>query len=124
MKLEHKEKEKEIKKEERRLRGVYKKIDKDKKSVIEGLIQRAAFMRVSLEELEEDINKNGFTEDFCQGEHQEPYKRKRPSADLYNTMNTSYQKIIKQLTDLLPKIEVSKENTDGFEEFVSGREEI
>lgn len=118
-----KSKEKAIKKEENRLKKIYKNIAKDKKSTIEGLIQRAAFMRVSLDEMEQDINENGFTEKFSQG-NQEPYLRQRPIADIYNKMNTSYQKIIKQLTDLLPKEEPKKEETDEFADFVCGRDEI
>lgn len=34
-------------------------------------------MRISLDEMEQDINKNGFTEKFSQG-NQEPYLRQRP----------------------------------------------
>lgn len=116
------EKEKLILAEERRLRRIFSKIEKKKKATIDGLIQRAAFMRISLDELEQDINICGLTELFQQGD-QEPYKRKRPEADLYNTMNTGYQKIIKQLTDLLPKEEAAKVD-DGFNNFANGREEI
>ena len=40
-------------------------------------------------------------------------------------MNTAYQKGLKQLTDLLPKtIEDKKEDDDGFNEFVYGREDV
>ena len=67
-------------------------------------------------------DENGFVEMFQQGKDQDPYERKRPVADLYNTMNTSYQKIIKQLTDLLPKDEPKPED-DGFDAFVGGRED-
>lgn len=73
-------------------------------------------MKASLEDFEEDISINGFTEPFQQGDKQEPYERKRPAADLYNTMNTSYQKIIKQLTDLLPE---DKSEMDELMEFVN-----
>jgi hypothetical protein len=111
-----------IKSEEKRLKRIYSKIDKNKKATIEGLIQRAAFMRVSLAELEDDLLQHGFTEWFSQGD-QEPYLRKRPTADLYNTMNTSYQKIIKQLSDLLPKDAAKPPADDGFDGFVNGREE-
>ena len=55
---------------------------------------------------------------------QEPYDRKRPAADLYNTMNTSYQKAIKQLIDLLPKDEQPMVKDDGFNAFVVGREDV
>lgn len=95
-------KEARIKKEIKRLDKIFKDVEENRKKTVEGLIKRAAFMRVSLEDFEEDLNENGFTESFRQGEKQEPYQRKRPAAELYNAMNTSYQKIIKQLTDLLP----------------------
>ena len=38
-------------------------------------------------------------------------------ADLYNTMNTAYQKIIKQLTDLLPE---ANQKTDDLLDFLGG----
>lgn len=115
------EKKKRINKEKNRLKKQYKEIEEKTKQVIEGLIERAAFMRVSLDELEEDLNIYGFTEWFSQSENQEPYLRKRPQADVYNSMNTAYQKIIKQLTDLLPKNNQNTEKIDDFNDFVGGR---
>ena len=70
-----------------------------------------------LEDFEDDLDRNGFTEQFQQGERQVPYDRKRPAADLYNTMNTGYQKIIKQLTDLLPD---DKKGSDDLLDFLGG----
>ena len=120
------EKDKRIKKEENRLKKIYKDIEDNKKETAIGLIQRLAYLRITLEDFEEDLDKNGFVELFQQGEKQAPYERKRPVADLYNTMNTAYQKGIKQLTDLLPKEPENKKgnNNDGFDEFVYGREDI
>lgn len=91
---------------------------------MEGLIQRAAYLRITLEDFEVDLDENGFVEMFRQGESQEPYERKRPVADLYNTMNTSYQKAIKQLTDLIPKEEKLTAPGDDFDNFVEGREDV
>lgn len=105
-----------IKKEERRLAAIYKTIEVKRKKTIEGLIQRAAFLRITLADLEEDINLYGVTEWFSQGD-QEPYLRERPTARIYNSMNSNYQKIIKQLTDLLPKAEPQKVGGDEFEAF-------
>jgi hypothetical protein len=112
-----------IKKEERRLKRIYKNIDKDNKAIIEGLIQRAAYMRVTLEDWEKDIMENGYYEMFTQSEKTDPYERERPVARLYNTMNANYQKIIKQLSDLVPKQE-AKTKDDGFDAFINGRDEI
>lgn len=116
------EKNTRIKKEVARLNKIYKGLDVKKKNTVEGLIQRAAYMRVSLDDFEVDLDKNGFVEMFSQG-NQEPYQRKRPVADLYNTMNASYQKIIKQLSDLLPEKPPELKN-DGFDEFVQKRSDL
>ena len=111
-----------IKKEEQRLKRIYKNIDKDSKAIIDGLIKRAAYMRVTLEDWEEDIIKNGCTEMFTQSVNPPPYERERPVARLYNTMNKNYQSIIKQLGDLVPK-EVKAVEDDGFNEFISSRQD-
>lgn len=94
-------------------------MDGDRMSLVIGTIQRAAFLRVSLEELEDDLNENGYTEPFQQG-NQEPYDRKRPNAETYKSFYDSYLKTIKQLNDMLPKEEV-KPVSDGFDEFISER---
>lgn len=116
-------KEERIKKEQNRLKRICKEVDPKKKGTVEGLIQRAAYLRITLEDFEEDLDENGFVEMFRQGE-QDPYERKRPVADLYNTMNTAYQKAIKQLTDLLPKVENKSVTADDFDDFVDGREDV
>lgn len=113
-------KDERIKKEEKRLRKIYAEVDKDNKAIIDGLIQRAAYMRVTLEDWEKDINENGYYEMFTQSEKTDPYERERPVARLYNTMNKNYQSIIKQLSDLVPKQEVKKDD-DGFDSFVAIR---
>jgi len=112
-----------ISKEEKRLRRIYKKIDKDNKAIIDGLIQRAAYMRVILEDYEKDLDDGGYTEMFTQSINTPPYERERPVARLYNTMNKNYQSIIKQLSDLVPKHE-TKQKDDGFDNFVSGGDDM
>lgn len=119
--------DKRIKKEENRLKKFFKSkgIDINENSAVQSLISRASFMKVSLEDLEQDLKENGWTEMFQQGEKQAPYERQRPTATTYTSLNTNYQKIIKQLTDLLPKSKPNAENqTDTFEEFVYSRDEV
>ena len=111
-----------ISKEEKRLRKIYKKIDKDNKAIIDGLIQRAAYMRVTLEDYEKDLDDGGYTEMFTQSVNTPSYERERPVARLYNSMNKNYQSIIKQLSDLVPKQE-TKPKDDGFDSFVNGRDD-
>jgi len=111
-----------IKKEKSRLAKQFKEIDKKSRAVVDGLIEQAAFLRVQLQELADDININGTTELFAQGKDQEPYERQRPAANVYNSMNANYQKIIKQLNELLPKPVKNTEVKDGFRDFVNGRD--
>ena len=81
------------------------------------LIERAAFYHVALEELEKDIEQNGSTEFFQQSESQPGYERKRPAYDQYLSSTSQYQKIIKQLTDLLPKDGTA---ADDFTSYIGG----
>lgn len=112
-----------IKKEKSRLAKQFKEIDKKSRAVVDGLIEQAAFLRVQLQELADDINQNGTTELFAQG-NQDPYERQRPAANVYNSMNANYQKIIKQLNELLPKPVKNTEVKDGFRDFVNGRDDF
>ncbi|WP_373232113.1 hypothetical protein [Cohnella sp.] len=88
--------------EVKRLRESYNDLPPDLMRVAEGLIQRAAFMRLTLEDYERDIEDNGSVEMFQQSPNVPPMQRKRPVAELYNTMNKNYQSITKQLADLVP----------------------
>ena len=89
--------------ERKRLLDIYEDVPQDKLNVVEGLIIQAARLRVMLDYMWEDIQENGENMLFTQSEKTEPYERERPVARLYNTRDQSYQRIIKQLSDLLPK---------------------
>lgn len=117
-----KTKEERIRGEKNRLTKLFKELPEKKKKLTVGLIERAAFMRVELEDLELDLKENGWTESFQQSKNLEPYDRARPQGQTYNTMNTSYQKIMKQLHDMLPQEQTQKAQDDGFEAFVIGRD--
>lgn len=114
-------KDERITKEEKRLRTIYKNIDRDNKAIIDGLIQRAAYMRITLEDYEKDLDEKGYVEQFTQSVNTPSYERERPVARLYNTMNKNYQSIIKQLSDLVPK-EVKAVEDDGFKDFIAQRD--
>lgn len=108
--------------EDKRLRQIYKDIKKDRLATVDGLIRRAAYMRITLDDMENDLDDNGFVEMFSQSEKTEPYERERPVARLYNTMNKNYQSIIKQLSELIPKETQQAEVNDGFDDFVNDRD--
>lgn len=112
-------KEERINKEIRRLKRIFKKMDDDTKKATQSLVENAAFMAVTLEDLQETINREGVVSEYQNGANQWGTK-KSPEVEVYNTMIKHYMSIVKQLTDLLPDAEVV-EVDDGFEDFVNSR---
>lgn len=116
-----KTKEERIRSERQRLKRLYKQMEPSKMTLATGLIERAAFMRVECEDLEEDLRVNGWTEPFQQAKGMEPYDRARPQGQAYQSLNGNYQKIIRQLDAMLPDDAVGAAS-DGFDDFVAGRD--
>jgi len=102
-----------VKKEKNRLNRLFKDVPKNKLKTAEGLIIQAARLRILLDEMWIDITENGDVELFSQSEKQEPYERERPIAKLYNSRDQSYQRIIKQLTDLIPDEKITGNEDNG-----------
>ena len=95
-------KDERIRKTKRKFKSLLKEMGKDKLKAADGLITRIAFMQVTLEDLEADINENGTTELFSQTKDIE-YERERPASAIYNKMIKNYTTATKQLFDLLPE---------------------
>lgn len=111
--------EERIKKETSRLNGIFRGLSKNTKKVAESLIKNAAFMTIILEDLQEEINKNGPVSEYQNGENQWGTK-KSPEVEIYNTMIKNHSTVMKQLADLLPK-ETPKQEDDGFDDFVGAK---
>ena len=92
-------KEQKIKKEIARLKRVFKDLDKNKLQTVESLIKNAAFM--SLEELQEIINAEGYVVEYQNGENQKGTKQS-DAVKTHIAMTKNHAAIIKQLTDLVP----------------------
>jgi hypothetical protein len=93
---------KRISKEEKKLRQVMRDVTDDRVQTVDGLIKRAAFMRITLEGWEKDIQENGYVEPFSQSDKAEHYDRERPVVRLYNQMIKNYSQVMRQLLDLIP----------------------
>ena len=87
-----------------RLTEIYKGLPPKQFALAQGLIAEAARLRVRCNALWEDLQEKGEVELFSQGD-QEPYERERPASRIYTAANKSYQSIIKQLNDMIPKDE-------------------
>lgn len=90
------------KKEIRRLNEIYQDLPSNQFAVAQGLIIQAARLRIRLDQLWEDIQEHGETEQFTQSEKTEPYERERPAARLFTATDKNYQAIIKQVNELTP----------------------
>lgn len=117
---EHLEKEARISEEKKKLNRIFTKVEPKTKKAVRSLIENAAFMSVTLEDLQDSINKNGVISEYQNGENQWGTK-KSPEVEIYNTMIKNHMAVMKQLTDLLPKQDPSKKDDDGFDEFVNDR---
>ena len=85
----------------------------------EPLMHRAAFMRITLEDLEAVINRDGPVCEYQNGENQWGTK-KSPEVDIYNTMAKTYATVMKQLLSSIPEDE-EKPKLDEFDKFVMDR---
>jgi hypothetical protein len=114
-----------IKREIRRLKKLFEDIPKDTLSRVMSLINNAAFMTITLEDLAGAIIRDGAVSEYQNGENQWGTK-KSPEVEIYNTMIKNHASVIKQLTDLIPKPKTGgggNEDEDEFNRFVNGRED-
>lgn len=118
---EHLEKEAAIKKEERRLKRLFAKIDDSKKKLAFSTIADVAFLTIIMQELREKILKEGTTCEYKNGENQYGTKQS-PDAQLYLQMSQKQTAAMKILMDCLPKTERPEPKDDGFNDFVAERD--
>lgn len=94
-------KEQRITEELNRISKYFEEVDANQKAIVAPLLQNAAFMKVTLEDLQEIINVEGVTEIYQNGANQRGVKQ---SATLqsYNSLIKNYASVIKTLSQLLP----------------------
>lgn len=102
-----------------RLYGLFEGLSDDKKAVAKKLIERVAFMTITLELLEDDIKKRGPTIKFKNGKQQMVVEN--PSQKSYNTMINRYTTAYEKLINLLPQKQEVLDDEDDFDDFVGGR---
>lgn len=107
-----KSKDDRIKQELRKLKALYKELPKNKQKLTEKLIANAAFMAVTLEDLQTEVNKkgavikqkngNGFT-----------VVQESAAQKSYNVMIGKYTAVIAKLDEMLPE-EIGKSKLGKF----------
>ena len=94
------EKTRRFKREKARVRRICRDMEPSLLKAAEGLIQEAAFMRVTLEELRQVIDAEGILDVFEQGG--DIIVRRHPAVKAYASMVQRYCTTSKLLTSLLP----------------------
>ena len=91
-----------IKKELNRMKKMFSSLPENERRFIEPLIQNAAFMRVTLEDLQNQISYAGCVEEYTNGKNQ---GGKKTSAELsaYNMTVRNYNLVMLKLIERLPK---------------------
>lgn len=83
-----------------RLMKLFKSAPKEKLSLARKLISRAAFLAVTIDELEKDVSENGYEQEYQNGENQKGMK-KSAAAELHVTYTKNLLSVMKQLDDML-----------------------
>lgn len=116
------EKQKRIEKEEKRLRRLFVKIDENKKKLVFTTIADVAFMTITMQDLRENIIRDGTTVEYKNGENQYGTKQS-PDAQLYLQMSQKLTAATKILIDCMPKTERNTErSTDDFDDFLQEKD--
>lgn len=100
------------------LKRIYKGIETTRKKNAEMIIPNAAFMAISMMELEKIINVKGYSEEYQNGANQRGVK-KCSEVETYNNFAKNYLSYIKQLDDMLQK-SGGQQKEDELLKFISG----
>lgn len=90
-----------IKAEMRKYKKLFRNIDKDKQQIAEKLYKQAAFMTVTLDDLQEKINHEGAVLVVKNGNGIEAMSE-HPAQKSYNVMIRNYSVVMGRLVDMLP----------------------
>lgn len=91
--------------EANKLKKFYADLPAEKLFIAHRLIARAAFQRVTLEDLEAEINKTGVVEEYQNGDNQKGMKQSA-AVQAYNSMYKNYQATLRDLAAMVPAAKV------------------
>lgn len=109
-----------------RLRQTLSGISAEKLAAADNLIQRCAFMTITLQILEDEVKSNGPTIIMHNGK--QTMRVENPAQKSYNAMINRYTAAMDKLLSLLPRESAimpadSNKESDGFDDFVEERGE-
>lgn len=92
--------DKKVREEYKRLLNLFQNADPKRLELAKKEIARAAFLAVTLDELERDIDENGYKEEYQNGENQRGVKESA-AAKLHVSYTKNFLSAMKQLHDYL-----------------------
>lgn len=99
--MAEKTKEQRIKSEKNKLKKLCKDLPANKQAIALPLVEQAAFMRVTLDDLQEEINAAGCVEEYQNGRNQSGYKV-TAALQAYNSTVKNYAGVCERLDRILP----------------------
>lgn len=99
--MAEKTKEQRIKSEYNKLKGQCKGLPKNKLAVALPLIEQAAFMRITLADLQVEISEAGCVEEYQNGKNQSGFKT-TAALQAYNSTVKNYAAVCERLDRILP----------------------
>lgn len=94
--------EKRIKRELTKFRRFIKDLESEDQNMAMNMVSELAFMKVTLEDLKEEVNVNGVVTEMPQGEYS--ITRENPALKSYTTVIQRYNATLKQLDDFIKNI--------------------
>lgn len=80
---------------------IFQGMDPNKLAVVKSIIERLAFLTVNLQDLEEDLLRDGWVEEYTNGANQSGIK-KSAAADVHISLTKNLNALTKQLLELVP----------------------
>lgn len=102
---------KKIKQEYERLTALFKDVDETKTKLVDELLHKAAFLKVQLDELQEEVISHGAVEYSSKGN-----SRETPCYKTFLASLGVYQTVIKTLNSIIGKNAIDED--DEFDEFM------
>ena len=104
-------KETRVAREKARLLEIFKDLEPNKLSTCQALIDRAAFITISLQDLEVQLNETGWVETYQNGENQMG-RKKAAAADVHISLTKNLNAIMKQLLEFVPPAQKASRLTE------------
>ena len=119
LELTNEEKEKIKKKRIAEYNKIFKELSQEKKKLIRKSIEQAVHLEMQLDDLQIQLEKVGFVEEYCNGNNQFG-KKESTESKAYNTLMKNYIAIIKVLLSELPQTK-NEDDDEEFKKFIMER---